>query len=77
MKLKPIKQNLAELTTSSDDQILISYDTPVAAYIEGVYYRTAKKWSKTTSRHLSFWLGDVEADEKDQSFFDDLLAVQA
>jgi hypothetical protein len=77
MKLKPIKSNLAEITTTSDDQILISYDTPVAARIKGVYYRTAKKWSRTTNRHLSFWLEQVKAVEKDQSFFDDLLAIQA
>jgi hypothetical protein len=77
MKLKRIKPNLTEITTSSDDQILISYKTPVAAHIEGVYYRTAKNWSRTTNRHLSFWLEQVKAVEKDQSFFDNFLAVNA
>ena len=77
MKLKRIKNNLTEITTASNNQILVSYETPVAAHIEGVYYRTAKKWSKTTTRHLSYWFGGVEAVEKEQSFFDNLLAVQA
>ena len=77
MKTKRIKNNLTEITTASNNKILVSYETPVAAHIEGVYYRTAKKWSKTTTRHLSYWFGGVEAEEKDQSFFDDLLAVQA
>ena len=76
MKIK-LKSNLTELTTSSNDKIFISYETAVAACIEGVYYKTAKKWSRTTSRHLSFWLEDVEAAEREQIFFDDLLTVNA
>jgi len=77
MNIKPIKNNLTEITTTSNDKILVSYETPVAAHIEGVYYKTAKKWSKTTTRHLSFWLESVKAVEKEQSFFDNLMAVQA
>ena len=77
MKLKRIKNNLTEITTASNDKILVSYETPVAAHIEGVYYRTAKKWSQTTTRPLSFWLESVKAVEKEQSFFDNLMAVQA
>jgi len=77
MKLKRIKNNLTEITTASNNQILVSYETPVAAHIEGVYYKTAKKWSQTTTRHLSFWLESVKAVEKEQSFFDNLMAVQS
>jgi hypothetical protein len=77
MKIKPIKNNLTEFTFNPNYQILVSYETPVAAYIDGVYYKTAKNWSKTTNRHLSFWLGGVGAVEKEQGFFDDLMAVQA
>jgi hypothetical protein len=77
MKIKPIKNNLTEFTFNSNNQILVSYETPVAAYIDGIYYKTAKKWSRTTNRHLSFWLESVNAVEKEQSFFDNLMAVQA
>ena len=77
MKIKHLKNNLTEFTIDSNTQVLVSYDTPVAAYLGGVYYKTAKKWSRTTSRHLSFWLESVTAVEKDQSFFDNLLKVTA
>lgn len=37
--------------------VLYSYETPVAAYVSGRgYVRTADKFSKTTSRHISEWL---------------------
>ena len=77
MNIKPITANLTEITTSSKDQILVSYSTPVAARIEGVYYKTSQKFSKTTSRHISKWLESIKATEKEQSFFDNLLAVNA
>ena len=77
MNIKSIASNLTEITTASKDQILVSYSTPVAARIEGAYYKTAQKFSKTSSRHISKWLEKVNAVEKEQSFFDDLLAVKA
>jgi hypothetical protein len=37
--------------------ILYSYETPVAAHVEGIgYFKTDKKWSVTTSRHINKWL---------------------
>ena len=77
MNIKPITANLTEITTSSKDQILVSYSTPVAARVEGAYYKTVQKFSKTTSRHISKWLEKVNATEKEQSFFDNLLAIKA
>ncbi len=57
----------------SGKQILISYETPVAAYIHGVFYKTSYKWSSTTSRHINKYLGSIDAEEKPQEFFDNLL----
>lgn len=77
MNIKSITANLTEITTASNDQILVSYSTPVAARVEGAYFKTAQKFSKTTSRHISKWLESIKATEKDQSFFDNLLTVTA
>lgn len=56
MKLKPIGSNQTE-ATEGDKTILYSYSQPVACLIHGdKYYRTTKKWSSTTSRHINKWL---------------------
>lgn len=58
--------------------IFFSYQTPVACHIEGQgYFRTTKKWSVTTSKHITQWLAEMGAHdcaEKDQEFFDNLAA---
>jgi len=59
-------------TMPNGDETFFSYDTPVAARIGGKYYRTDKKWSNTTSKHISNYLGGEEAEEKPQEFFDNL-----
>jgi hypothetical protein len=81
MKLRKLGNNQTVITMQDGDfgkSILFSYDTPVAALINGRVYKTSKKWSVTTSRHINQWLSDLEADkveEKDQSFFDNLVAA--
>jgi hypothetical protein len=78
MNLNPIKANMNEVSTEKLT-ILFSYKTPVAVMIdEGlgfVFYRTAKRWSNTTTRHINQWLGNYGkvASEKPQEFFDNLL----
>ena len=54
IELNPISKNINVLTLPMGD-ILFSYKTPVAFYEmnTGNYYRTSKKWSKTTSRHIN------------------------
>lgn len=72
MNLKPLKSNMTEVTTDKA-VILFSYSTPVAACVHGDgYYRTSKKWSVTTSRHINQWLDGVKAQDKPQEFFDNL-----
>lgn len=58
--------------------ILVSYKTPVAAVILGRFYKTEKKWSSTTSRHIGKFFRNFDFKYEDiifkpQSFFDDLL----
>ena len=71
MNLKPIASNKTELTLGDGTQVLFSYETPVACWIQGEYFKTSKKWSNTTSRHINSWVH--LATEKPQEFFDNLV----
>ena len=79
MNLKKISANETELTVNGI-VVLFSYNTPVACFVSTLvgsipagYYKTSKKWSKTTSKHINKWfLGVYE--EKDQQFFDNLIS---
>lgn len=60
MKLRPIGSNQTVLTFGNGDQILFSYQQPVAAKItdasgEARYYRTNQYFSVTTTRHIHGW----------------------
>ena len=78
MTLNPIGANMNEINTNGM-AILFSYRTPVAVMIdEGlgfVFYRTAKQWSNTTTRHINKWLGcyGKVAGKKPQEYFDNLM----
>ena len=74
MQLKPIASNMTQLDLSNGDQILFSYQTPVACLSDNGYYRTSTKWSTTTTRHINKWLDGVLAKEQPQQFFDELVA---
>lgn len=72
MKLAKLGNNETEVQINNDVTVFFSYNTPVAAHISGEgYYRTSKKWSVTTSKHINKWI-DGPAVERDQSFFDTL-----
>ena len=79
MILNPLQANMTELSTEKMT-VLFSYKTPVAAMVdEGLgyrFYRTEKRWSNTTSRHIKQWLGiyGKVAGEKPQEYFDNLIA---
>jgi hypothetical protein len=70
MQLNNIGSNKTELHLNGAN-ILFSYNTPVACWIEGQFYKTNKKWSQTTSKHINSWVH--LAVEKDQEFFDNLI----
>ena len=63
MKVKSLGKNKTQIK-ADDKIILISYETPVAAWIRGRgYLRTAKYHSVTTSRHIVEWLREMDAQE--------------
>ena len=74
LKLKPIASNMTEVETDRAT-VLFSYQTPVACCMTdgSGFFRTSKRWSVTTSRHINKWLDGAQALERDQSFFDSLV----
>jgi len=75
MKLQPIASNMTKLTLNDGTEVLFSYQTPVAAHINGQYVKTSKKWSMTTSKHINKWLDGVTAELAEQDFFDSLISI--
>lgn len=77
MQLIPVGPNQNEVTFETPTgklRVFFSYKTPVAAQCQNdQFYRTAKKWSHTTTRHINKWLPTL-ADVKPQEFFDNLVA---
>lgn len=73
LHISPIGANQTELSFNGA-KVLFSYQTPVAAWINGQYYKTDKKWSVTTSKHINKWVDVTWCDTKPQSFFDGLIA---
>lgn len=78
MQLKPIKANMTELKLNGGLTILFSYRTPVTCkWTNGSVYqffRTEKKWSPTTTRHINKWLDGNAAMFKPQEYFDNLVS---
>ena len=74
MQLRPIASNMTQLDLSDGTSVLFSSQTPVACLSDNGYYRTSKKWSVTTSRHINKWLDGVLAKDQPQSYFDNLVA---
>ena len=72
MLLKSIGNNQTQIDYEDGTSVLFSYSTPVAALTDNGYYRTSKKWSVTTTRHINKWLDGVLAKEQPQSYFDGL-----
>jgi hypothetical protein len=71
MKLQQLSGNKNQITLSDGTQVLFSYQTPVAAWKEGQFYKTDKFWSKTTSKHVNEWTH--LATPKPQKYFDTLI----
>jgi hypothetical protein len=68
LTLKKIGSNQTEVRTS-DSVILFSYETPVAAIIDGKRFATTTKWSVTTSKHINRWIAGYPVEKVDQDFF--------
>ncbi len=61
-----------EILNNCDTVLFYSYNKPVAAEINGEYYKLDYSPSKTTTKHINKWLDGVKAEEKPEKFFDDL-----
>ena len=71
MKLESLSGNKNQITLADGTQVLFSYQTPVACWVNGEFFKTSKKWSNTTTRHINSWVH--LAIEKPQDFFDNLV----
>jgi hypothetical protein len=65
IRAKSIGSNMIEVR-HGDNLFLISYNTPVAAFVKGEFYRTTTKFSRTTSKHINKWLDGAFAREVSQ-----------
>ena len=66
MKLKPIKHNY-NIVSFNGDQILFSYETPVAIIqSDGSVYRTSQYFSKTTTTHINKFLTGLDSEKIEQ-----------
>lgn len=73
MRLKVLGQNKTEVKINGNISVLFSYNTPVAAHVNGAFYRTDKSWSRTTSKHINAWLAGSKAELRPQAYFDELM----
>ncbi len=83
MNLNPIAANMNEVNMNGSLTVLFSYKTPVACvWTNGqgsrALFKTSKKWSNTTSRHISKWANmwalSEPIREQPQEYFDNLIA---
>jgi hypothetical protein len=75
MRIKHINMNMTELELQDGTLVLFSYQTPVASFRDGKFYKTSRSWSKTTSRHINKWIaGHVDQCYlEQQEYFDNLV----
>lgn len=83
MKLKQLGSNMTELHFNNGTIVLMSYETPVAAILNqsslfGNCIETDKKWSRTTSKHITKWINIQTSSRNlfkkvDQSVLDSLV----
>ena len=73
LRLKPLKHN-CNVVIWNNDQILFSYETPVAI-IEGNgnIYRTKQYYSSTTTRHINKFLFGLKYELVNQSKIDNFI----
>jgi hypothetical protein len=76
MRIERLGANQTVIHTSKAS-VLFSYDTPVAARILASpvrYIKTSTTYSRTTSKHVTMWLGNNTADAVAQRDLDALVA---
>jgi len=83
MKLKQIASNMTEIEIHQTDAlpyyVLFSYSTPVAGRSDVGVFKTAKKYSRTTTKHINKYFREewgidpLSVDEVDQAYIDGLV----
>ena len=74
MILRQLGSNQTELSFNNGNSIFFSYETPVAGFdSEDGFFKTETYYSKTTSRHINAYLGDVTASEVPDQYIVDLV----
>ena len=81
MNVKNIGPNQTQVTFPQGMLVLYSYNTPVAVFVSSIcesgiptgWYKTSKKYSKTTIKHINQWYNG-EYQEKDQQWFHNLIS---
>jgi hypothetical protein len=59
--IRSIAANQTEVTLGGR-RFFVSYETPVAAYMDGTYYVEDSSSSRTTARHINKWLAGTLQD---------------
>lgn len=59
MKISKIGPNITEVCLVTGHRILVSYETPVAAFVPSKgYIKSDRFFSRTTGRHIVQWVKD-------------------
>ena len=75
MKIKQLGSNQVEVVMPGKARVLFSYNTPVAAFIEGRgWVKTNRFYSVTTSKHINKYLQGLEYETVEQSELDELVS---
>ena len=75
--MKRVNNGNSMIFDAVNGQVLVSYETKVALFDPATktLFKTAKKWSVTTSKHVNQFIKSVNPvtiEEKDQAFFDSI-----
>jgi len=71
MNLSQVGANMTELALADGRKVLFSYATPVASWEDGQFFKTSKKFSTTTTRHINKWTHCAVI--KPQDYFDNFI----
>ena len=76
MKIVNLGSNQTVLVLPNGDEVLFSYEVPVAGFsIKAGYWKHQTKFSRTTNKHVNSWLNGKDAVEKSSDEIDELMAV--
>ena len=76
MKVVQLGSNQTVLILPNGDEVLFSYEVPVAGFsIKEGYWKHQTKFSRTTSKHINTWLNGKDAILKSSDEIDELMSV--